>query len=57
LIQCFGNHNVIVAANALDALFEIYSEESFDHIFKEKGLMNLLVMGLGTYQSKMKEFK
>jgi hypothetical protein len=30
LVQCFSCPNVIVAANALDALFELYSEENFD---------------------------
>jgi hypothetical protein len=57
MIELLKCDNVEIIGEALNALFDIYSEETYDLVFKEKGFMQILNYGYDVFKMKIKEGK
>lgn len=45
--------NLMIVANALNALFDVYSEEGFDDVFRAKDLLSLCEQGYPVFKLKI----
>lgn len=51
------NNDLMILGEALNALFDVYSEETYDQIFINKGFMNTLTVGYDIFKNKIAEAK
>jgi len=57
LLELLQADDVMVIGEALNALFDVYSEEAYDEVFVQKGFMNVLDYGFNVFRSKIAESK
>ncbi len=55
LINCLGQGDETVSAQALDTCFDLFCNEDYDDIFRGAGLMHILEQGLAYLRGREKD--
>ncbi|KAL4489223.1 hypothetical protein ABPG72_006287 [Tetrahymena utriculariae] len=57
LKDLLNSEDPMIASQALNTLFDIYSEEDYDNIFVQHNMLQILITGKDIFQSKINQFK
>ncbi|KAL4455729.1 hypothetical protein ABPG74_003139 [Tetrahymena malaccensis] len=57
LKDLLNSEDPMIASQALNTLFDVYSEEDYDNIFVQHNMLQILIAGKDIFQSKINQFK
>ena len=57
LMEVVFNENIVIVAQTLNCLFDVYSDEKYDSVFAKKNMLQVLKKGAPILEEKVKESK